>query len=274
MKLYLLLMLILLPGVMANVTEFDSKSKVVEGYNGYVPFWQKITDLFSSYDRQCTPSFSNYDYCYEYAHEYCEGGSCITAEVRMETGPLKQENGIYYFEYQVNADDCYLSSGATAEEAWNKVSCDENGCTGGTETLDSVGRIYVTSRPGESFVGAKSITCWDRDTKSNGLWSWAYASVAKTITISSPLCTSFTYSDWSTCNNGIQTRTLVSSNPLNCVGGNPILSQSCTVPVIPITDSEIKAEAIKWRNNQITREQFSQLVQLWMNNKGRVYTTL
>lgn len=40
-------------------------------------------------------------------------------------------------------------------------------------------------------------------------------------------CTSFTYSDWGECINNIQTRTLLSSIPLGCFGGNPILSQSC-----------------------------------------------
>lgn len=43
-----------------------------------------------------------------------------------------------------------------------------------------------------------------------------------------PTCTSFTYSDWSTCQNGTQTRTVLSSSPDGCTGGNPILSQSCT----------------------------------------------
>ncbi|MDD3102061.1 MAG: NosD domain-containing protein [Patescibacteria group bacterium] len=42
-------------------------------------------------------------------------------------------------------------------------------------------------------------------------------------------CTSFVYSDWSTCqSNGIQTRTVISSSPSSCTGGNPVLTQSCT----------------------------------------------
>lgn len=44
-------------------------------------------------------------------------------------------------------------------------------------------------------------------------------------------CTSFTYSAWSTCLNGQQTRTVVSSIPSGCAGGNPVLSQSCDMPV-------------------------------------------
>jgi hypothetical protein len=41
-------------------------------------------------------------------------------------------------------------------------------------------------------------------------------------------CTGFTYSEWGTCQeDGVQTRTVVSSTPANCVGGNPILTQEC-----------------------------------------------
>ena len=41
-------------------------------------------------------------------------------------------------------------------------------------------------------------------------------------------CTSFTYSAWGTCTNGTQTRTVTSSSPSGCTGGNPVLSQSCS----------------------------------------------
>ena len=44
-------------------------------------------------------------------------------------------------------------------------------------------------------------------------------------------CTSFTYSDWSTCANGTQSRTVASSTPSGCTGGSPVLSQSCAMPV-------------------------------------------
>jgi len=44
----------------------------------------------------------------------------------------------------------------------------------------------------------------------------------------STTCTSFTYSAWGTCTNGTQTRTVISSSPSGCTGGNPVLTQSCT----------------------------------------------
>ncbi len=43
-----------------------------------------------------------------------------------------------------------------------------------------------------------------------------------------PACTSFTYSDWSSCSSSeVQTRTIATSSPSGCVGGNPVTSQAC-----------------------------------------------
>ncbi len=56
-----------------------------------------------------------------------------------------------------------------------------------------------------------------------------------TDTFSQPsTCTSWTYSNWSSCSSsGQQTRTTTSASPNSCVGGSPILTQSCayTPPV-------------------------------------------
>lgn len=49
------------------------------------------------------------------------------------------------------------------------------------------------------------------------------------------ICGSFTYSDWGTCSNGQQTRSVTSSSPNSCTGGTPILTQSCT-PVCTLND--------------------------------------
>lgn len=49
-----------------------------------------------------------------------------------------------------------------------------------------------------------------------------------TITALNAVCTDFTYSEWGACQpDGMQTRTLVSSLPASCKGGNPVLTQSC-----------------------------------------------
>jgi len=42
-------------------------------------------------------------------------------------------------------------------------------------------------------------------------------------------CTSWIYSNWGTCQlDGTQTRNVISSSPGGCVGGSPVLTQSCT----------------------------------------------
>ncbi len=45
---------------------------------------------------------------------------------------------------------------------------------------------------------------------------------------SARVCISWTYSDWSSCSNSQQTRTVVTSSPSGCSGGSPVLSQSCS----------------------------------------------
>ncbi len=46
-------------------------------------------------------------------------------------------------------------------------------------------------------------------------------------------CISFTYSSWNSCSvNGLQTRTVLTSSPSGCQGGNPITIQTCTHPCI------------------------------------------
>jgi hypothetical protein len=45
-----------------------------------------------------------------------------------------------------------------------------------------------------------------------------------------PICTSFTYSDWSTCSQtGTQTRTVSTSLPSGCAGGSPVTLQPCAI---------------------------------------------
>jgi hypothetical protein len=61
-------------------------------------------------------------------------------------------------------------------------------------------------------------TGWPEDT------AWCFAPVTSTS-----VCTSFIYSNWTTCNSsGLQSRTITSSSPSGCTGGNFSLVRSCT----------------------------------------------
>ena len=58
-----------------------------------------------------------------------------------------------------------------------------------------------------------------------------------TTTPPAPTACAYTYSAWSTCANGTQTRTVASATPAGCTG-TPALSQACTVtPPAPVTCS-------------------------------------
>ncbi len=65
-------------------------------------------------------------------------------------------------------------------------------------------------------------------------------------------CSSWTYSNWGQCANGIQTRTIISSQPSGCVEGNPVTTQSCTY-VPPACTSWTYSNWSSCINNQQTR---------------------
>ena len=71
--------------------------------------------------------------------------------------------------------------------------------------------------------------------KSDGTTGGMGWSPALHISVSIPVCTSWTYSDWSNCSSsGSQTRNVVSSSPSSCTGGSPVINQSCTyTPPVP-----------------------------------------
>lgn len=52
-------------------------------------------------------------------------------------------------------------------------------------------------------------------------------SISLFTTISAEVCTEFNYSNWSNCEDGKQTRTIISSSPSGCTGGDSVLEQGC-----------------------------------------------
>lgn len=61
----------------------------------------------------------------------------------------------------------------------------------------------------------------------NGLTTQAFLDEVLNI-LTPPTCSSFTYSAWGSCLiGGTQSRTVTSSLPANCVGGSPVITQSC-----------------------------------------------
>lgn len=75
------------------------------------------------------------------------------------------------------------------------------------------------------------------------------ASIIPAATIGNVSCSGFTYSAWSSCANGLQTRAVLSSFPEGCAGGNPIVSQGCFIPVTYAIDDFLLLVS-NWRKTQ------------------------
>ncbi|GEM_PF-2523490 len=66
-------------------------------------------------------------------------------------------------------------------------------------------------------------------------YSNIYASCCtQTTTPATNICTSFSYSNWTTClSSGTQTRNVMSKSPIGCTGGSPLTSQKCIPTIAP-----------------------------------------
>ncbi|KKS28477.1 MAG: Fibronectin, type III domain protein [Parcubacteria group bacterium GW2011_GWA2_43_11] len=68
------------------------------------------------------------------------------------------------------------------------------------------------------------------------------------------ICNSFSYSEWTTCTDNLQSRTVISSTPTACVGGTPILSQTCTLAVATLapTTAMVSDSVMTQSTNTVT----------------------
>ena len=62
----------------------------------------------------------------------------------------------------------------------------------------------------------------------------------RNLQIQTPPCTDFSYNPWSDCIDGSHTRTVATTSPIVCTGGNPVLTESCGVsrPICTYTYSD------------------------------------
>lgn len=58
------------------------------------------------------------------------------------------------------------------------------------------------------------------------------SSTTPVVTNGAVSCTDFVYNDWTPCLNSVQTRSIKSSSPAGCVGGNPVYAQNCGLTVV------------------------------------------
>jgi len=124
-----------------------------------------------------------------------------------------------------------------------------------TPTYSDVYTYGVNAIPAKDVRACNN--CSTRDDDPTGSVSSYFASWPNFETCGGSLiCTSFTYSAWTPAvcpPNGIQTRTVISSQPPGCTGGNPVLSQSCTYmpsdtifPTVNSLDLSLGSVIIDW----------------------------
>lgn len=119
-----------------------------------------------------------------------------------------------------------------------------------TSTLSFFNKIIPT------VYAASRGTAYKAAVVNNQVTSKAYLGEGTNIFVGPVLlaetCTSFNYSAWSNCVNGVQTRTIINPVPLGCTGGiSPILSQNCVLPSItysglPLYISPVDSGQAQW----------------------------
>jgi hypothetical protein len=78
------------------------------------------------------------------------------------------------------------------------------------------------------------------------------------------ICSTFTYSAWGTCTAGTQSRSVLTSGPFACTGGQPVTSQSCTdVPVVPPVNARCSTVVDRCSTGIYTDMNDSTLLTIW-----------
>ena len=161
----------------------------------------------------------------------CIGGNPTTSQICTYNN-ANTVSSCYYFNY---SDWSACSSSGT--QTRTVTSAYPSGCTGGTQTL-SQSCTYIppcaesnwtfTLSPTTCGSSGSQTKFWTKvGTCTGGIEHPSYETI--TCNYQAPTCTSFSYSDWSTCNSsGVHTRTVYSSSPYGCAGGNPVTSETCT----------------------------------------------
>jgi hypothetical protein len=159
--------------------------------------------------------------------------ACDTQKSDLQT-PAAQSVGV-----QVQPDSAQVAPGGSQKFAAAVTGTSVTSVTwsivepGNVGTVTTAGMYTAPGVAGTFHVRARSVA----DTT-------AFAD--STVTVQPPTCSSFTYSAWSACTNGQQSRTVLSSSPAGCTGGSPVLTQACSLPVtVSITPSPTAVDACK-----------------------------
>lgn len=101
-------------------------------------------------------------------------------------------------------------------------------CVNSSIALDGNWDNFVVMNQYQNTNDSKN--CWTNSTLLGNSVKIYEEAMYWNMEVSAPICASFNYSDWSSCSNSVQTRTVVTSSPSGCTGGSPVLSQNCVMP--------------------------------------------
>ena len=129
----------------------------------------------------------------------------------------------------------YTFAACTVDGATGTFTLSQTSVTVGTNptvsnNCSTAPTSYTSSDTAVATIAGTTITTLSAGTTNITPVGGACAdNVAKTLTVTAPTCTSWTYTAYGACQpNNTQTRTILTSSPAACTGGSPTLSQACT----------------------------------------------
>lgn len=100
----------------------------------------------------------------------------------------------------------------------------------GTPLKISISPIFQNGNEGETVSEVSNIKTEGVSINLTKALTYGNITNVNSGSVTTNICTSFTYTDWSACVNNQQNRTINTSSPSGCSGGNPdVLVQSCVV---------------------------------------------
>jgi len=179
-----------------------------------------ISAGFKDYDSLSRPQGAGYDIgAYEYTSTTTNRAPTVSAGIDQTiTLPQNQVTLLG------SVSDDGLPTGSTLTTSWSKVS----GL--GTVTFGNLANPTTIATFSQAGTYVLQLAATDSALTTTD-------QVTITVNPVTVTCTSFTYSAWTPAicpANGIQTRSVLTSSPADCIGGTPVLFQTCTpVPTAP-----------------------------------------
>ena len=163
--------------------------------------------------------------------DFPNGGAASSYDIRYSTSPITSSN--FSSATQVTGEPTPASPGTSQTYILAGLNPSTHYYAAMT-SRDTVGNTSVISNVVSVTTASLPIVTPTPTPTPTGIQA------TPTPTPTPAVCSSFTYSAFNACQpDGTQSRTTTSANPTNCIGGSPVLTQSCTYipPVTVVTPS-------------------------------------